>query len=447
MDNNSLNEFYNLISKIKTYCINNDTDNLQNIIQLFRKNNYTFNHINNFKYMSDRNFRQYIKDVKTNNNKEYINTFFSNNIKEQSGYNKIYNFDLILNKHKLIIENIGFNIAINLLISIATKKLSNIKKYNKQSKININTIDNYLIIINKWLLENKIGKTKEKVKDISKNIFWCVFDNKLNINDIIYIIKYIKINNFIFKEGPILGNIENYLKTNKYNNFFYDIFKTTPIGLYKSPNSCCGKGELLYRLMRPNSRQSNNNNDIIDNNKKIEIKGNQIRFFSQNITGKEYRIIVEKIFSNIINGNLIKCGKLKGQFAYEIEKKQYRGRRKRKRNKVSPLYYKEEFKKITYKKRVILFYKLLKKLNISGNCLKLSKKICNNGYNQKIYQKILLFDWFKKYQNKNNFDELIIMGNCENIKLIKNLNDVKNLIIYSDYFRINQNTLIGWYVK
>jgi hypothetical protein len=152
MDNNSLNEFYNLISKIKTYCINNDTDNLQNIIQLFIKNNYTFNYINNFKYMSDKNFRQYIRDNKTNNNKEYINTFFSNNIQEQSGSNKIYNFDLILNKHKLIIENIGFNIAINLLISIATKKLSNIK--NKNNKKNNDIITKKQQINNSFDIEN-----------------------------------------------------------------------------------------------------------------------------------------------------------------------------------------------------------------------------------------------------------------------------------------------------
>ncbi len=45
------------------------------------------------------------------------------------------------------------------------------------------------------------------------------------------------------------------------------------------------------------------------------------------------------------------------------------------------------------------------------------------------------------------FDKLIILGDGNNVKIIKNVENLSILKIYADYFRINQSLCIGWYVK
>jgi hypothetical protein len=292
----------------------------------------------------------------------------------------------------------------------------------------------YLIVIQDWLKSNNIGVTIEKRNYISKDIFWAVFDTNLIIEDINYIIEYINKNTFVFNEGNIWKNITTYFKNDKYHKFFKQIFNLTPVGLNTSPNACCGKGELLYRLLRPNSRQPNKG-DIIDDGVKKEIKGGIVRISSDNITGKNYRQITYTIFNTIIQGNIVKSGGLNGTVNYEIEKKQYES------------YYNNEFNKLEYNVMVALFEKLLIQLEINGDCNALSKTICENGYKQSTYQKIMLYDWFNKYKKRMDFDDLIIFGDGTNVKIIKDITEMNKINIVNDYFRINQTSNIGWYIE
>ena len=95
-----------------------------------------------------------------------------------------------------------------------------------------------------------------------------------------------------------------------------------------------------------------------------------------------------------------------------------------------------------------LLENLLTNLNVDGDIKTMCNKIFeNNIYNQDYYQRILLNDFFNKYKNSMQFDKLFIMGTGDNIKIISTDEDLKKVHIYADYFRINQNNLIGWYIE
>ena len=314
-------------------------------------------------------------------------------------------------------------------ININKEEEEEIIKYDLRKETN-----KIIHILNNWLSNNKIGSNTGKREKISQEMFWCIINNNINIDDIKNMINHINNNKYVFTNGSLWDSLSNYFNNEKYFKFFKEIFELTPTGLNTSPNACCGKGELLYRLLRPKSIQPKKG-DIIDNNEKIELKGKEIRISSSDINGKQYIKIINNIFSSYIKGKEIKKGGLKGSINCEIEKTQYES------------HYIEEFSKIDTEKTIKLFENLLDKLNIEGNHLELSKKICKNGFNQEEYQRILLIDFFIKYKKKMKFDKLIILGDGNNVKIIKNVEDLSILKIYADYFRINQSLCIGWYVK
>ena len=92
---------------------------------------------------------------------------------------------------------------------------------------------------------------------------------------------------------------------------------------------------------------------------------------------------------------------------------------------------------------------LLTELHINGNINEMAKKIMNNSndYQQEIYQRILLNDWFEKYKARMSFDKLMIFGDGTNVKIIENTKQLSNCRITSDYFRIAQTTNLGWYIQ
>jgi hypothetical protein len=187
----------------------------------------------------------------------------------------------------------------------------------------------------------------------------------------------------------------------------------------------------MYRLLRPDSIQPNKG-DIRDSGEIVEIKGDKIRIIST-ITGRQYKKFTDDAFSHLIQGNQIPSGGLKGKIAYEIEKTQY--------NK----WYKKEFKNADSESVEMAFIELLNNLDVYGDHHKLTKKIMKDGYNQSIYQQILLEDWFHKYKESCNFSKIILFGDGTNIKILRD--DLSKIKIIDDYFRINQNSYIGWYIK
>ena len=186
-------------------------------------------------------------------------------------------------------------------------------------------LNSRLTDIRVWLHENNIGKTIDKTDNIGWDIFRYYSEHCITKNDTHLIKENLKQSPFtIITEGNLWEHLLIYFDGNhKYVAFLKDISKLTPCGLNTSPNSCCGKFELLYRLLRPNSTQPTKG-DIMDNGEMYEVKGDQVRISDTELTGTEYKRKCIKIFEGFIQGNTVKIGGLKGANVYEIEKEQHK---------------------------------------------------------------------------------------------------------------------------
>jgi hypothetical protein len=291
----------------------------------------------------------------------------------------------------------------------------------------------YINFVQKWLAENNIGKTNEKRKSIARDILYsCIFDSGLNIDDIRNIKQFIHENTFDMFHGNLFNNINTYFKTDKYNKFWRNVFELKPDGLSTSPNASCGKVELLYRLLRPNSRQPPKG-DIIDEGVEIDIKGNDIRLNHKKMTGKDYKVMTDNLFDTTkIQPNIVPSGKLKGNSAYEIEKKRHEP------------HFKKEFSKINSDERIELIDQYFKKIDIKGDTRCNAEKVFETGeYNRIKLVTIIIQDFMK---NLDSY-KWIIFGDGTNVKDLRTIDDLYKFEIEEDYFRINQPYKLGWYIK
>ena len=324
------------------------------------------------------------------------------------------------------------------------KKKKKIKKKNKnKSKENVTQTvvfkpmhEVYVDYLVQWLQENKIGKNESKRLSIARELFWKCCDTGITEQDLLFIRKKLTESEFVFQSGDLWKQLDTFFGSSKITNFMKQIAESTPTGLNTSPNACCGKYELLYRLLRKNSFQPNKG-DISDNGVIIELKGQQVRISSHDLIGCKYKSITDTIFNGKIKGNIVKSGKLKGKTVFEVEKKPHF------------LHYQNQFKCRTSEECHQMMSQLLTELHINGNINEMAKKIMNNSndYQQEIYQRILLNDWFEKYKARMSFDKLMIFGDGKNVKIIENTEQLSNCRITSDYFRIAQTTNLGWYIQ
>ena len=294
-------------------------------------------------------------------------------------------------------------------------------------------LNDRLSIIRDWLNENKIGATVDKTENIVWEIFRYVVKHSIE-NDIHTIQEKLKQKPFTFTSGNLWEALLEYFDgNNKYVAFFQDISELTPIGLNTSPNACCGKFELLYRLLRPTSTQPKKG-DIMDNGEIYELKGCEVRISDTELTGMEYKRKCTKIFEGHIIGNTVKTGGLKGANVYEIEKEQYKE------------HYQKEFgKNIINSKKLLWIY-------FDENGWRCSDaeidSIFEDGvWNQEIMKKITLRKMFIKYKQKTEFNKMYIFGNGTDVKIISEPEDLDKIQIYDNYFRINQAANVGWYIK
>jgi hypothetical protein len=289
-----------------------------------------------------------------------------------------------------------------------------------------------------WLNDNNIGNSNKNKMNIAREIFWVIIANDME-NDIQHIKHQITTKEFVFTEGNVWDSILTYFDGNhRYLQFCKDVSELTPSGLNTSPNACCGKFELLYRLLRPVSIQPQRG-DILDNGVKIEIKGKTgddggVRISSTELTGKTYKTNNDSVFKDTsIKPNNVKTGGLKNTTVYEIEKTQYKE------------HYKREFDRdIHLSKELIKGF-----LTINGWSFidsDIEQIFTNNEWNQDELQRFILKKLFFEYKTKNGFDKMIIFGDGTNVKVLYSEQDLNKITIVSDYFRINQTANIGWYI-
>ena len=296
-----------------------------------------------------------------------------------------------------------------------------------------NELNVRLSFIRNWLKENKIGSTTDKTENIVWELLRYVVNHSIVENDIHIIKEKIKQTPFTITQGNLWEYLLQYFDGNyKYVAFFKDISELTPSGLNTSPNACCGKFELLYRLLRPKSTQPKKG-DIMDNGELCELKGCDVRIFDTELIGTEYKKKCTKIFKGYIEGNTVKTGGLKGENVYEIEKEQYKE------------HYQNEFgKDISISKNLLHKY-----FNENGwICSKEEiDSIFETGiWNQEMMKKIILKKMFIKYKEKKEFVKMYIFGDGTDIKIISSPEDLDKIQITNDFFRINQTANVGWYI-
>lgn len=298
----------------------------------------------------------------------------------------------------------------------------------------------YFDEISTWLSESKIGKTKSRQVDIANEIISIVRELEIPLQTLVEFRQGTR--TFPrFKEGNIWLQIENHYSKSPslplILKFTRRLFKICPSGMSTSPNAACGKVELLYRLLRPESSQPTRG-DVRDEEESIEIKGETgetgggIRLFGSK-AGNKYCEDTIKIFDGKFEGNSTRTKRWKDRKVYEIEKPQHEK------------HYQEEFSKdiILAKQLLVRYLDENFKIKMDNVDTLFPKGI----WCWKELFKLLLRKFYQTTKEKAGFDSLYLFGNGTNLKIIKTEDDLVKLDYDNDYFRIGQGSCVGYYVK
>lgn len=293
-------------------------------------------------------------------------------------------------------------------------------------------VDSTLQFLKTWLGSNHIGVTPAKQLSIAKEMWWVVYETGLTESDLLGIQTQIRDIPFHFKEGDLWKHISCYFKKDKKKlKFCQQISLLTPSGLNTSPNACCGKYELLYRLLRPLSRQPKKG-DICDEEEMIELKGSEVRVQDPLLDGFSYIEKTNRLFNKYgYQGNTTRARKYRDQEVFEIEKPQHED------------HYRVQFEKDIHKTRKVL----VEYFKIHQWKVSIDEIIQDGKWNQGAMQRAILSNMFEKYQTTSGFDTMLIFGDGTNVKSISGVKDLDKVEIYDNYFRIAQKEKVGWYIS
>ena len=298
----------------------------------------------------------------------------------------------------------------------------------------------------RWLQSASIGSTMRKRNDIAWDMIKPAYKRGMTDEHISGLASAFMTRPFQVCEGNIFDALGSYLDSLGLDSgllvpFLRDLSELTPVGLNTSPNACCGRWELFYRLVRPSSSQPAKG-DIRDGPTTIELKGSQVRLSDPSTTGVEYRKRNHAIYSGSpFAGNKTTAKDLKDVPVFEIEKTQHRDHYQAQWEK-DP----DEARKCM--KRYVQEYGFdsgLGEAELDG----LVSRIIGTGgeYDLDVLQRRQLECFFLRYKNEQSFDILILFGDGSNVKFVKDTSDLNKLSIQTDYFRIAQKANIGWYVE
>lgn len=288
------------------------------------------------------------------------------------------------------------------------------------------------------LKRNAQSKKKEAILD---NLIASVVRTNLTTKEIKKCIKDMKkeevVNLDFFKKG---GNLfKNYINP-KWNKFAKALFRQRSVGL-GTPNSASGEGELMFLFLSKKIKKPTKG-DLQIGDKIIELKGEQVRVQGR-IRGRDFRDKTLKICDEFrLTPNKSKVKK-KEINAVELEKVQHLE------------YWKRELSKLSLQKQKKFISKWLSCLDNKQHEDSLPKIFKDNSFNQKLLIREIVKILYAVMVDNGNFDEFIILGNGENAKILsKDKEDFNKKVDAEiieitkwDYFRINQDFNIGWYIK
>lgn len=275
----------------------------------------------------------------------------------------------------------------------------------------------------------------QKKKDsILDSLIAAIIRSETPFEDVVLCINDVKedkvINLDFFKDG---GNIDIYINP-KWLKFAKSLWRQRSVGL-GTPNAASGEGELMFiflstKIIKPTR------GDLSINNESIEIKGEDVRVNGK-ISGKNFRTQTLSILNKFgISPNSANRTNLP---AVEIEKQQHE------------THWINELNKLSIEDRISFISDYFK--CIDGNDFDASFLFNNGILDFKELRKSIVKLLYKSMVNDRSFDKFIILGDGSNAKILgSDLNkfneDVNNGVIEikSDYFRINQDANIGWYI-
>lgn len=281
----------------------------------------------------------------------------------------------------------------------------------------------------------KKDANKKKVDSLMDSLMISFIRSGMSLDSVKELLLDIKNDNVFdiefFKKG---GNVWSYINP-KWLKISKLIWRQRSVGL-GTPNSASGEGELMFIFLSPRIKKPTKGDLLIDDKIIGEIKGENVRI-DGNVTGKNFRLLTVEVCSKYnLTPNISNRTSL---VSVEIEKKSH-----------------EEH-----------WIGELKKLDIVGqkNFIRDYLRCIDHNFNdidwvfkpdfsfielRKTIVKIL----YKVMFLERKFNTFIILGDGTNAKIfsdnIEHFNenvDNESIKIDSDYFRINQNVNIGWYIS
>jgi len=279
----------------------------------------------------------------------------------------------------------------------------------------------------------------KKKKAILDSLVIAVINTGLSLQEVRECIRDVEddkiINVDFFQKG---GNLFEDFINPKWRAFAKELFTQRSVGL-GTPNAASGEGELMF-LFLSNKIKKPTRGDLEVNGEIIELKGERDVRVMGEIRGKEFRrktLEVCKKFN--LTPNRANRTNLE---AVEIEKYQHLS------------HWKKELSKLSLQKQKEFINEWLTCIDGKEHSDSVERIFKQGSFDYDILVKEIIKILYSFMVGGGNFDKFIILGDGTNSKIISN--DIEDfnkkvdngeIIPVADYFRINQNYNIGWYIS
>ena len=279
----------------------------------------------------------------------------------------------------------------------------------------------------------------KKKKAILDSLLISVFNADLTLQEVKDCIKDVEkdrvVNIDFFKRG---GNLfEHYIKP-KWATFAKELFTQRSIGL-GTPNAASGEGELMFLFLSKNIKKPTRG-DLSIAGEIIELKGEKSVRVMGEIRGSDFRKRTLEVCKEFkLTPNKAHITNLN---AVEIEKSQHLA------------HWKNELSKLSLQRQKEFIGRWLNCLNEENHNDSVTRIFKKGSFDHDIFIREIIKILYAIMVRSGNFDKFIILGDGPNSKIISR--DVRDfdkkvddgeIVPISDYFRVNQNYNIGWYIS
>ena len=277
----------------------------------------------------------------------------------------------------------------------------------------------------------KRDANQKKKDSILDSLIASIYRSETSFEDVIKDVKngeVIDIN--FFNKG---GNIDNFIKP-KWLKFAKALWRQRSVGL-GTPNAASGEGELMFIFLSPDIKKPTRG-DLLIKGESIELKGEGVRVNGK-ITGKTFRNLTIKLCNKYgLTPNKSNRTNLE---AVEVEKVQHEDHWKSQISSLSEDMQKEFISE---------YLECIDSNKHDVSCL-----FENGSFNFQELRKKIVKILYSSMVKDRSFDKFILLGDGTDAKILTNDTNKFNenidnglITISSDYFRINQDTAIGWYI-